>query len=401
LGIITDTTYNNGSADSNTPVNAGDYTVTVDIAEGDNFSAIDGLILDGTLTIAPSPQEINFAPADSLLVESGFYLLTATVSASGGAPALSPLFRSNNEAIAEVSGDTLWLKQSGTVTITAYIAHNSNYEDATEASHDIALSSSSTKVANFEVAGTTATNDDASYFIVDDPTTKTVTISVTPQDNSARVFYKDGEVTAPFDIPVEVSRGGRHEVSYTVVSQDGSQEQAYTITVEKRLNFDTYVIVKMNCIMVYNNRLLIEHGYTVNAFRWYGNGELLDTGAFYALSTGQMAFPPNVVYHFEMDTPEGTVRSIDKKFDVSTGVAEVEGSNRLLLYPNPLPPGATLNIHTGTWGAGERELLIYSAAGNLVLRQRFDGTFITLPFNAPAGVYFLRVGSRYGKMLVE
>ena len=167
------------------------------------------------------------------------------------------------------------------------------------------------------------------------------------------------------------------------------------------LDFDTYVAVKLGSVMVYNNRRLIDRGYHVRAFRWYGNGELLATGSTYALSAAGMGFPPSVVYHFEADTPEGAIRSTDKRFpDLSPVVANAEGSGRLLLYPNPLPPGASLNVYTGAWDAEERELLIYSAAGNLVLRQRFSGAFVTLPFATPAGVYLLRVGSRSGKLLV-
>jgi hypothetical protein len=296
--------------DTTAPVNANTCAVTATIADGDNFSAIADLSL-GNFTIAPARQEISFAPAESLLVESGFYLLSAAVSASGGAPPLPPLFRSSNEAVAEVSGDTLWLKQLGTVTVTAYVAPNGNYESAGEVSRDVAL-------------------------------------------------------------------------------------------LTERLDFDTYVAVKLRCVMIYNNRQLGEDGYTVDAFRWYGNGELLATGSTYALGAAWMAFSPDVVYHFEIDLPDGrTIRSTDKQFDFSTGVAGVEGSNRLLLYPNPLPQGATLNVHTGAWGAGERELLIYSAAGNLVLRQRFSGAFITLPLAAPAGIYFLRVGGMSGKIAVK
>jgi hypothetical protein len=52
LGIITDTTYSNGGGeDSNTPVNAGGYTVKVNIEGGDNFNAANNLDLSGNFTI--------------------------------------------------------------------------------------------------------------------------------------------------------------------------------------------------------------------------------------------------------------------------------------------------------------------------------------------------------------
>jgi hypothetical protein len=213
------------------------------------------------------------------------------------------------------------------------------------------------------------------------------------------VLHNGREVDA---ITLDVSRGGTQEVSYTVVAHDVSLVQSYTLTVEQRLDFDTYVALKGRNMLAFNKILLQEGGYAATNVRWYGSGKLLAEDFYYALSEQWMAFSPDVVYHFEVETPDGgVIRSTGRNFDFSTEVAGAEGSRRLTLYPNPLPSGATLTVYAGEWGVRAGELFIYSAAGSLVLRQRFSGAFVTLPFAAPAGVYLLRVGDRYGKMVVK
>jgi hypothetical protein len=260
-------------------------------------------------------------------------------------------------------------------------------------------SSQSGDTSDVEVTG--ASSIDEHYYVVDDPATEVITITVLPDDNSAKVFYNGAEVEGtPPSFTVDVTHGGTQEVHYTVVSPDGSQE-TYTITVEQRLDFDTYVHLKGRNVIIYNNRLFRENGYAVSSVRWYGNGVQLTEDVYYALSEQWMTFFPDVVYSFEIDTPEGVIRSIGKTFDFSTGISGAKSAPQLSPYPNPLPSGATLNIYTGEWGARSNELLIYNAVGSIVLRQRFNGAFISLPFSAPAGIYFLCAGGRYGTIMVE
>jgi hypothetical protein len=257
----------------------------------------------------------------------------------------------------------------------------------------------SKEVSNVEVSGTSGAGEH--HYVVDNPATKVITITVSPDDSSAKVLYNGKEVTGtPPSFTVNVTRGGTHEVSYTVVAPDGTQ-QTYTITVEQRLNFDTYVRLKGHNIIVCNNRLLTKNGYVVSGIRWYGDGVLLTEDTYYALSEWWMAFSPSVAYHFEIDTPEGVIRSTDKTFDFSTGISDAKSAPQLSPYPNPLPSGATLNVYTGEWGTRSNELLIYNASGSLVLRRRFSGAFVSLPFFAPAGIYFLHAGSKYGTIMVK
>jgi hypothetical protein len=128
-----------------TPVNAGAYAVTVDVdGTGANFNATTGLSL-GDFTIGKSPQAIIFEPAATLAVADGVHTLTATVETPAvGAPQLPVLFTVNDATLAEVSGNTLLPKQSGTVVVTAYVASDPNYEDAVEVARTIVLTGSYT-----------------------------------------------------------------------------------------------------------------------------------------------------------------------------------------------------------------------------------------------------------------
>jgi hypothetical protein len=349
-----------------------------------------------TVTQKDVNMAIIFTPEDTWPVERGGYVLTA--GTSGDAADRPPVqFKLAPTENATLRGDTLFPLQSGTVTVIAYVDSNANYLPAAEVPREIRLTSSSAG-ASIEVTG--ASSEDGRAYVVDDPSTETITITILPNDGGAKIIYNGQEVTSP--ITVDVSCGGTQEVSYTVVSQDGSREQLYTLTVEQQLDFNTYVTLKGRNMLVFNKILLEERGYTVTNVRWYGNGKLLAENFYYALSEQWMAFSPDVVYHFELETSDGRmIRSTGRNFDFSTAVAGTEGIRQLTLYPNPLPSGATLTVYAGEWGVRARELLIYNAAGSLVLRQRFSGAFVTLPFAAPAGVYFLRVDGQYGKMVVR
>jgi hypothetical protein len=255
--------------------------------------------------------------------------------------------------------------------------------------------SGSTSVPGIEVTGATS-NEDGVY-VVDYPTTETITIA---GSNGAKVICEGHE---EYPIQVNVIRGGTQEVRCTVVWQNGSQEE-HTLMVEKRLDFDIYVLTSVENVLGYNKRLLATEGYNVTGVRWYGDTVLLAENLYYALREEWSTFDPNVEYYFVLETPDGEIRSTGKRFDVTTDVAATKdnsGGRRLTTYPNPLPSGATLTVHAGEERERVRELLIYNAAGDLVLRQSFSGASVTLPFAAPAGIYFLRVGSRYGKIAVK
>jgi hypothetical protein len=272
-----------------------------------------------------------------------------------------------------------------------------------------------------DMPGATLSGD---RYVVDDPASKTVTVTVTPQDNGAKVIYDGAEVTGvPPAFTVDVSRGGTQEISYTVTSQDGSQQQTYNVKVEQRLDFTAYVRIKWNAVMVINLQLVRIEAYSPSACRWYRNGEPepVGTGFTYSKQTDRIEtdrFVAGETYHFEIETPEGIVRSADYTIPVRTSSAT------LMAYPNPARAGEPVYLSLGaeeesddwtdemlreagvsrsdfpTEGIENALIRVYTSDGRLVLQQRAEGdrTELRLP---KAGLYIIRVNEQTTKVVIS
>jgi hypothetical protein len=392
MGAIT-VKYDSSAA---APVNAGTYAVTLAIAGGANFNAAAADLSPGDFTIAPSQQAISFSPAGSLSVESGFYLLAAAASASGGAPAQPVLFRVDNPQLAEVRGDTLLPAQSGSITVTAYVPHNPNYADAPEVARVVALTSSSTAAA-VEVIG--AESVAAGSYLVSDPASKIVTVTVSPQDRGAGVIYGGAAAQGALAFTVNVSRGGTQQVAYTVESQDGLHRQSDTIRLEQRLDFKQYVRTKWDNTMMVNRWLLSAELYRLLACRWYEEGAHVATGLSYSKGGAPSdVFTPGLKYHFELETEEGLIRSTPRIFEETF-------PGGFHVYPNPLSSGETLYINANTEDGDAnpevRTVRVYSISGMLLLQAPLSGSHAAVPLLVPAGIYIVKVMNWQAKVVVN
>jgi hypothetical protein len=413
-------------------VNAGTgKTVTITVVlkstdKANNYDLTNGVAYALTgQTIGKCPQSILFTLPDTLTVESGSYSLSATVVASGAAPELPALFRTSNAALAEISGGELLFKHSGTVVITAYVAPDPNYEAAAEVSRELILTSNTT-AADREASGVIDDGDPNNY-VVDDPETNTVTITIELQDSNSTVIYNGEEL--PGDSPsftVDVTRGGTQEISYTVVSPDGTQTQTYTFTIEKRLDFAAYTRSKWNVLYILHLRKLQNEDYDPSLCRWYRDGQVAATGFFYNKGAGNSAsdsFLAGETYYFELETPEGLVRSTEYVVPATTSA-----SGAFRAYPNPVRAGHPLYIssdrnddaasgrsteevllETGVsendrsqilQQVGDTSVRVYTLEGALVRQQPLTGncTEIRLP---TAGLYIVRTSGFAAKIVVE
>jgi hypothetical protein len=392
------------------PVNAKIYAITVDIGEGTNFESIEDLLL-GDFIIDKATQTIIFNPETTMSVESGAYSLMANAVTSS-APGLPILFRTSDAELADISGNTLLPKQSGTVIITAYVAPDSNYEDVTEVSHAIVLTSSRTGVTNIDVHGATL-SDDGSRYIVDDPKFKTVTVVVTPQDVGAKVIH-DGVEASTFT--VDVNRGGAREVSFTVISQNGAKEEIHTITIEQLLAFEEYIGVKWNILFILNLRKLTETMYNPSLCRWYHGNKLVGTGFFYKRGDKRKDhFIAGETYHFELKTPSGIVRSTEYT------IPQEDGQQGLFVYPNPVETGQTFYLSLDNFPSDDvaenwlnetmreldadnndmdRIIHIYDSTGKLMLQTTLESDITELCLARP-GIYIIHVNGQTAKIVVE
>jgi hypothetical protein len=221
---------------------------------------------------------------------------------------------------------------------------------------------------------------------VSDPATKIVTVTVSPQDEGAKVSYEGAEAPT---FAVDVSRGGTQQITYIVESQDGKQRQPYTLWLEQWLDFEEYVRTRWDNTMIINALLLDKESYRLLACRWYEEGLLVGTGLYFSKG-GSLSdvFAPGLKYHFELETEEGLVRSTPRTFEET-----FPGGFRA--YPNPISSGETLYVDANTEERGDNQeaatVSIYSISGALLLQKPLSGSHAQLLLSLPVGLYVVKV----------
>jgi hypothetical protein len=390
------------------PTGAGAYAVAVEVGEGANFEA--ATLPLGSFSINRAPQAITFEPPQSLEVEGGSYTLAAWARTTGGAPELPVRLRlgAGGEELADMAGSVLTLKQTGEITVTAFVEPNPNYEDAAEVLRTVALTSSST-AAHIEVDGATAV-DELSYTASNpEPGAPVVvTVTITPKDRNAKVIFSGEAKDAPFVFPVSVERGGKHQLTYRVISQDGTREALYPLLLEVRLPAEAYLLNEENVAFLLNLERLQLERYDPSSCRWYCNGELVGTGFAYGKRMGSRAadqFLPGELYHFELDTPDGVVRSTE--YYAAPPPPPPADAAALRAYPNPVQAGQPVRLRVGGGapdGAAPGSLRgawirAYAVEGTPVLQQRAASANpeVRLP---KIGAYFIRVNGKTVKVVV-
>ena len=122
------------------PTNAGTYAIVATIDD----SRFQGSAT-GSLVVAKSSQTITFDPLPSKPLDSGNFQLTAT--ASSGLGVTFTLSNPSGGTVASVSGTTVTLVNTGTITVTAAQAGNDNYNAATSVDQVLTVLNQSQSVA--------------------------------------------------------------------------------------------------------------------------------------------------------------------------------------------------------------------------------------------------------------
>ncbi|MDR3218362.1 MAG: T9SS type A sorting domain-containing protein [Dysgonamonadaceae bacterium] len=373
-----------------TPTAVGVYTFAPISVQDVNCS---NTLLSGTtvITVEKAQQTIKFTPPTVMQVEKNIYTLTAT--ATSGLPVLFKLRPADSE-LAEITGNNLRLKQSGSIVVTAYTAANPNYFDAPEVPVTISLTSNNIS-ASFTVQGASLVS--SNKYLVNTPNVTEISINVTTSDRNAKVEYKG---VSGKSFVVAVNRAGTQTVTFTVVSQDGTNRKDYTFTVEQQLNFDAYVATKWDNTFILNIRKFTEEKFEINACRWYEDAKALGTGLTY--SKGNLktdVFKPGSVYHFELDTKEGVVRSSGKVFAAKKSIE----NSALHIYPNPVTQNQklTVEIDEADNYLENTPIRIYSLSGVFVKQLNTTGRLREINLSLPAGAYILKVEDKEMKVIVK
>jgi hypothetical protein len=379
--------------------NAGQYNILQN-----NLSETSGryslhLVPKVKFTIAPSPQTIEFTPPDTLFTDgNSAYTLVATATTPGKAPELPVRFRlaPGDDNKATLEGAVLTPKAPGTITVTAYVEPNGNYEDAIEVSREITLIKLEVIV---NVDNATETSD--KLYVVNDPASQTSIVTIAPPGNNTRIRYNGIEQSGneAFVIPVNMSRAGTQTVTFLVILPNGEHMKSYTLKIEQHLAFQSYVAVKWNTLFILHYRKLTEEAYNPSSCRWYRNNEPIGEKLFY--SNDEKPFTAGDTYRFEIETLEGIIRSTDY---VVPSAAPTSASATLSVYPNPIEAGQpfylSLNDDSGSQATGSDMIYVYDSRGTLLLQQR--ASYGPTPLRLEkAGVYIIRMNRLATKVIVK
>ncbi|MDR0864388.1 MAG: hypothetical protein LBO74_05580 [Candidatus Symbiothrix sp.] len=187
-------------------INAGDYKIVAGTVDLKNPYYQVSFKDDVVFTINKAAQTITFEPAATLILGEGSYSLVA-VSTSGLPVAFS--LPAEDETFAEIEyadgTASLKLKAAGTITVTASVAADDNYEDATPVVAVIKIITPQT--ITFAPAETIS-EEDLPYTLVA-TSTSNLPVLFKLRDTDTAAAITDGQLTVPTaltaDVTVEVT----------------------------------------------------------------------------------------------------------------------------------------------------------------------------------------------------
>jgi len=159
------------------------------------------------------------------------------------------------------------------------------------------------------------------------------------------------------------------------------------------LPFDDYAVTKWNNTFMLNLRKLREDGYTITACHWFKNGEPIgDDFAYSAGPTTDDKLETGAIYYFQLTTDDG-----NDLYSTNKIIGE-QHSNKLRVYPNPVPQGNRLTVE----GVGQGDLVeVYNYMGVCVSRAVATGNVVELMPTAPTGVYVVRANNESVKVVIK
>ncbi|MCQ2361251.1 MAG: MBG domain-containing protein [Paludibacteraceae bacterium] len=123
MGAVT-VKYNDNTT---VPTAAGTYTVTFDVAAGDNYSAKAGLSA-GTMNITKASRTITLDNTDLTNCQTSPFTLTSTVNKGPGDGAVTYEIVTGGTGDGSITGSTLSCTTPGTIIVKAKVAEGTNYQ---------------------------------------------------------------------------------------------------------------------------------------------------------------------------------------------------------------------------------------------------------------------------------
>ncbi|MBR9855852.1 MAG: T9SS type A sorting domain-containing protein, partial [Algicola sp.] len=206
----------------------------------------------------------------------------------------------------------------------------------------------------------------------------------------------------PDHITIAVPSLGTYTQNITVTSGDGLSSKEYRIIIEKRADFDTFVVQKFNNLLLVNNNPATNGGHSFVSYQWYRNGMPAGNGQYY--SAGDNAsdlLNENDTYSVQVTTSDG------KTISTCEQTISLKAESGMVLYPTMVGSGGTVTLSAPTNGGNDLlETHVFNLSGGLIKVHTAKGkeTQIVLP-QVPPGIYLVRgtgqTGSKTFKIIVR
>jgi hypothetical protein len=180
------------------------------------------------------------------------------------------------------------------------------------------------------------------------------------------------------------------QIAISVSSGAIQQSRSYTLTIEKRFDFNALVVNRWDNTLSVRNNPLTNGGFTFQSYRWYRKAAgsdaftALGDGQFYTAGNAGERLHPDDVYYVEVTTDDGHILRSCEGAPVLHVLPDV-----IRAYPNPAPAHAPLYLDAGVthelWlGA---EIRLYDVTGNMVERISVTGPVTSLQAPDIPGMY--------------
>lgn len=160
------------------------------------------------------------------------------------------------------------------------------------------------------------------------------------------------------------------------------------------LDFDDYVVMKWNNVLMLDLKKLEDDGFLPISCRWFENGKVIGVATSYSAGNNEKDKLKNdAIYKFEIKTLNATYYSTEKQFTKQT-------PKTLNIFPNPINNFDFLTIEYENTDNNVSFVELYDEAGILVFKKNFN-KITTISINLKSGVYIIKINDNYNKVIVN
>lgn len=344
-----------------TIVGAGTTTITATQAGNASYSSADDV--SQTLTVNKASQTITF----SSLVSKTFGDAAFNLTANGGQSGKTVTYASSNTSVATISGNTITIVGTGSTTITASQAGNSNYSAADDVSQTLTVNKAGQTItfgslpsktfgdASFNLSATTSSNLTVSYAAM--PSDK-VTIS-----GNTVTLVKAGFVTI-----TATQAGNTNFSAATAVSQSICINPAKPIVTLSNGNTSAVTLTSS----------------AASGNQWYLAGTAIANATGSTLSVTKPG-----IYKVQVAADDCLSEFSADQPIIITGDIAIRKS--VSIYPNPTSD--YINVESIEEETGQAQVLDMTGRSSDLTLSRQGNVLVGDIHHLPAGVYILRINS--------